>query len=91
MLIGRYLISGGIFYAVRYGKLWTKILLLLILVYVSAVNLIYFKPLMLSLHIDRLFIIDLISIYGSGIWASVLLFSKPVSAIQMNRLNTRNI
>jgi hypothetical protein len=74
-------LCAGIYYAIRLGQHWAKLLLLLVFILGVAFNVWDYQTLVYSLHSDRLYVINYIVGYVCQVWALVLLFRKPRQSV----------
>jgi hypothetical protein len=74
-------LCAGLYYAIRLGQYWAKLLLLLIFILGVAFNVWDYQTLVRSLHSDRLYVINYVVGYMCQVWALVLLFRKPRQSV----------
>jgi hypothetical protein len=74
-------LCAGIYYAIRLGKHWAKLLLLLIFVLGLAFNVWDYQTLVRSLHSDRLYVTNYVVGYMCKAWSIVLIFRNPHQSI----------
>lgn len=72
-----YALTIGLYYAIRLGKQWARILLLISFVLNIVFVVFYHDKLVRSLHTDFLYVLNYTVGYAIQIWALVLLFKKP--------------
>jgi hypothetical protein len=74
-------LCAGIYYAIRLGQHWAKLLLLLVFTLGVAFNVWDYRTLVHSLHSDRLNVINYVVGYMCQVWALVLLFRKHSQSV----------
>ena len=77
MLAVTALLYSGLFYAIRRGHYWAKVMLLLLFGAAGVGSLITYKTTLAHLQLDPLNVISNVVHYSARVWALVLLFHKP--------------
>ena len=68
---------SGLFYAIRRGHYWAKVMLLMLLVLGVLGSLINYRTTFSAKNLDPLNVISTFVHYGGRVWALLLLFKKP--------------
>ena len=71
------LLYSGLFYAIRRGHYWAKVMLLMLLVLGVLGSLINYRTMFSTKNLDPLNVISTFVHYGGRVWALLLLFKKP--------------
>lgn len=71
------LLYSGLFYAIRRGHYWAKVMLLMLLALGLLGSLINYRTTFAAKNLDPLNVMCTLIHYGARVWALLLLFKKP--------------
>ena len=71
------LLYSGLFYAIRRGHYWAKVMLLMLLAMGVLGSLISYRTTFAAKNLDPLNVMSTLIHYGARVWALLLLFKKP--------------